>query len=59
MKKEKLYSGGDITKFELGDDKGVDKDKILNDKPYAFEHMCKTDTANLNKIYNQLGYEIK
>ena len=58
-KKEKLYSAGDITKFELGDDKGVDKDKILHDKPYAFEHMCKTDTANLNKIYNQLGYANK
>ena len=58
-KKEKLYSGGDISKFELGDDKTVDRERILHDKPYAFEHMCKTDTNNLLKIYNQLGYANK
>jgi len=58
-KKEKLYATGDITKFELGDDKNVDRDRILHDKPYAFEHMCKTDTSNLTKIYNQLGYANK
>ena len=58
-KKEKLYATGDLTKFELGDEKNIDKDKILHDKPYAFEHMCKTDTGNLNKIYNQLGYANK
>ena len=59
-KKEKLYATGDITKFELGDDgKSIDKDRILHDKPYAFEHMCKNDTNNLSKIYNQLGYANK
>ena len=59
-KKEKLYATGDITKFELGsDEKTVEKDRILHDKPYAFEHMCKTDTNNLLKIYNQLGYANK
>ena len=58
-KKEKLYASGDISKFELGDEKNIEKDRILHDKPYAFEHMCKTDTNNLNKIYNQLGYANK
>ena len=58
-KKEKLYASGDITKFEIGDDKNIDRDRILHDKPYAFEHMCKTDTGNLQKIYNQLGYANK
>ena len=58
-KKEKIYATGDISKFELGDDKGVDKDRILHDKPYAFEHMCKNDTSSLMKIYNQLGYANK
>ena len=58
-KKEKIYASGDISKFELGDDKTIDKDRILHDKPYAFEHMCKTDTLNLQKIYNQLGYANK
>ena len=58
-KKEKLYATGDITKFELGDEKNVDRDRILHDKPYAFEHMCKNDSSNLLKIYNQLGYANK
>ena len=58
--KEKLYETGDISKCELGsDEKNVEKDRILHDKPYAFEHMCKTDTNNLMKIYNQLGYANK
>ena len=58
-KKEKLFATADINKFELGDEKGLDKDRLLHDKPYAFEHMCKTDTNNLLKIYNQLGYANK
>ena len=58
-KKEKLYATGDITKFELGDGTGVDRDRLLHDKSYAFENMCKTDTGNLLKIYNQLGYANK
>ncbi len=58
-KKEKLYASGDITKMEIGDDKNIDKNRILHDKPYAFENMCKTDTSNLMKIYNQLGYANK
>ena len=58
-KKEKLYATGDITKFEIGDDRNVDKNRMLHDKPYAFENMCKTDTSNLLKIYNQLGYANK
>ena len=45
-KKEKLYAAGDITKFELGDERDIDKERILKDKPYAFE-------------YNQLGYANK
>ena len=59
-KKEKLYATGDITKFELGtNEKNVDKDRLMHDKPYAFEYICQNDTANLNKIYNQLGYANK
>lgn len=58
-KKEKLYASQDITKFELGDEKGIDKDRLLTDKPYAFENMCKEDNANLEKLYNQLGYANK
>ena len=59
-KKEKLYATQDITKFELGNnEKDVDRDRLIHDKPYAFEHMCQNDTENLHKIYNQLGYANK
>ena len=58
-KKEKLYLTGDLNKFELGDEKGIDRDRLLKDKPYAFEHMCKNDNANLLKLRNQLGYANK
>jgi len=58
-KKEKLFAAGDITKFELGDERDIDKERILKDKPYAFEKMCKNDNLNLEKLYNQLGYANK
>ena len=59
-KKEKLYATGDITKFELGtNEKGIDRDRLMHDKPYAFEYMCQIDTGNLHKVYNQLGYANK
>ena len=58
-KKEKLFATKDINKLELGDDKNINKDKILNDKVYAFEHICKSDTNAVMKIYNQLGYANK
>ena len=58
-KKEKVFATGDINKFELGEDKNIDKARILTDKPYAFEHICKSDTNALMKIYHQLGYANK
>ena len=58
-KKEKVFATGDINKFELGDDRNIDKERILKDKPYAFEYICKSDTNGLLKIYNQLGYANK
>lgn len=59
-KKEKLYATGDISKFELNtEDKNLDRERVLHDKPYAFEHMCAADTKGLEKIYNQLGYANK
>ena len=58
-KKEKIFSSGDINKFEIAKDKNVDKKRILTDKSYAFEHICKNDNNALLKIYNQLGYANK
>ena len=58
-KKEKLFAGKDINKLELGEEKNINKEKLLNDKVYAFEHICKSDTNSIMKIYNQLGYANK
>ena len=59
-KKEKLFTAGDINKMELNlDDKSIDKQRILKDKPYAFEHICLADTRELEKLNNQLGYANK
>ena len=55
-KKIKLYATGDINKFELGDDQNIDKSRLLRDKPYAFENMCRNDSLNLEILSNQLGY---
>ncbi len=58
-KKEKLYAAGDISKFELGDSKVVDNERLLRDKNYAFGRMCQADHKELTKIFNQLGYANK
>lgn len=56
-KKEKLFTTGDVTKFELNpNNSSIDKGKILTNKEYAFEHMCYKETEHLNLLYNQLGY---
>ena len=58
-KKEKLFAGQDPNKFELGDERGIDRNRLLTDKAYAFENMCKADNLNLEKLRNQLGYANK
>ena len=60
QKKEKVFATGDITKMEINvDDRNIDKERLLKDKPYAFEHICLNDSRSLEKIYNQLGYANK
>ena len=59
-KKEKVYATGDVNKFELNpDDLNIDKERLLRDKPYAYEHICLEDSRSLEKIHNQLGYANK
>ena len=58
-KKEKLFATGDANKFEIEDLSKVDKDRVLHDKPYAFEKMCYRDSGHLLKVFNQLGYANK
>ena len=59
-KKEKVYSTGDVNKFEINpDDRNIDKERLLRDKPYAFDHICLEDSRSLEKLHNQLGYANK
>ena len=59
-KKEKLFNGGDISKMEINtEDKNIDKQRLVKDKPYAFEHICIADTRELERLNNQLGYANK
>ena len=56
-KKEKIFSTGDISKFELNpDDRTIEHERLQRDKPYAMEHMCYKEGLNLKILYNQLGY---
>ena len=59
-KKEKIFNGKDINKYELNpDDHNIDKDKLIKDKAYAFEKMCYKDSKDLTLFSNQLGYANK
>jgi sorting nexin-7/30/sorting nexin-8 len=59
-KKEKIFASQDINKFELNpEDRSIDREKILKDRVYAFEHMCYNDTNNLEKTHYQLGFANK
>ena len=57
-KKEKLYATGDPTKFELGtNEKTVDRERLMHDKPYAFEFQLgyanKMNMRELKKIIKE------
>ena len=56
-KKEKIFNTKDIAKFELNpnDDK-IDKDKLIHDKAYAFEHICYKERQQIKILYDMLGY---
>ena len=59
-KKDKLYNNGDLSKMEINyQDYSIDKQRILKDKVYAFEHICYADTRELENLNNQLGYANK
>ena len=56
-KKEKLFSTGDTSKFELNpDDRTIDHERLHRDKQYAMENMCFKEGNDLKILYNQLGY---
>ena len=55
-KKEKLWTGMDISKWELPQFEYIDQALLVRDKLYAFSKMCATETTNVNYLYNDLGF---
>ena len=55
--KEKLWAGGDSTKWEIVEDyNNIDRLRLMTDKMYAFTKMCTQDTNHLNSLGNTLGF---
>ena len=56
-KKEKLWAGGDPSKWEIIDDfNNIDRMKLMSDKMYAFTKMCTQDTNHMINLGNTLGF---
>ena len=56
-KKEKLWAGMDISKWEIYEDfNKIDRVLLVRDKFYGFSKMCTNETHNLNNMQNKLGY---
>lgn len=56
LKKERLWTGMEISKWELNDSEKIDKSLLTKDKNYAFNKMCFKETNMLNNLHNKLGY---
>lgn len=56
VKKESLWVGMDVSKWELNQMDQIDMVKIYRDKAYAQEKMCYKETAEINNLGNILGY---
>ena len=51
LKKEKLFNAGDINKMEINtEDRNIDRQRLTQDKAYAFEHICIKDTKELERL---------
>ena len=56
-KKERLWAGGDASKWEIIDDfNNIDKMRLMSDKMYAFSKMCTQDTNHIINLGNTLGF---
>jgi hypothetical protein len=56
VKKEKLWTGKDFSKWELNENEKVDKSLLNKDRTYAFSRMFHKETSYLNNLNNKLGY---
>ena len=56
-KKEKLWQGMDVTKWEIIDEfNKVDKTLLTRDKAYAMSKMCTKETQILENLKKRLGF---
>ena len=56
-KKEKLFNGGDVNKFDLGDKTDdIDFGRLKSDKNYAFTKMCNKDSLKVDSMMKQFCY---
>ena len=59
-KKEKLWAGMDINKWDIVDEfNKIDRELLKRDRDYAMAHMCTKETIHVNNIKKQLGYANK
>lgn len=56
VKKEKLWTQMDLTKWELNEAEKLDRALLVKDKNYAFQKMLYKETAFLSNLHNQLGF---
>jgi hypothetical protein len=56
VKKEKMWTNMETSKWEMNEDEKADKSALQKDKNYAFKKMCYKETNNLNNLHKKLGY---
>jgi hypothetical protein len=57
VKKEKLWTQMDITKWDINEDiEKIDRSSLTRDKNYAFKKMCYKETMSLNNLHKRLGF---
>ena len=55
-KKEKLWKGKNIEDWEIERLTNDEKLLLFNDKKYAFDRMCTSETKNIKNLYDMLCY---
>lgn len=56
VKKEKLWTGKDFSKWEINEHERIDKNLLSKDRNYAFSKMYCKETSHLNNVNNKLAY---
>lgn len=57
IKKDKLWTQGDVNKWDLPLDLGIDKKvELMKNKEEAFQYMCSKETSQLRELRKRVGY---